>query len=71
MLTRMDRPRPIIRVCVLVAAIACLGLTMCHAEKTATTPQNVQPPAPTPQAQQPANPPPTYFPATKAAGPIR
>jgi hypothetical protein len=69
------RPAPIIRVFVLVAAIVCLGLTMCHSEKKATTPApQAQPtptqPAPTQQAQ-PANPPPTYFPATKSAGPIR
>jgi hypothetical protein len=71
------RPAPIVRVFVLVAAIVCLGLTMCHSDKKATTPApqpQAQPtptqPTPTQQAQ-PANPPPTYFPATKSAGPIR
>jgi len=69
------RPAPVIRVFVLVAAVVCLGLTMCHSEKKATNPPaNAQPTQaqPTqPQQAQPANPPPTYFPATKAAGPIR
>jgi hypothetical protein len=72
------RPAPVIRVFVLVAAIVCLGLTMCHAEKKATTPpanqaqpMQAQPTQAPAQQAQPANPPPTYFPATKSAGPIR
>jgi hypothetical protein len=71
----MKRPPPGLRVAILVAAVACLGLTMCA--RTAKPPP---PPAnkPAQQQQQPAKPEegqmakqkPTYFPATKAPGGI-
>jgi len=67
----MKRPPHGLRVAILVAAVACLGLTMCA--RTAKPP-----PANTPAQQQPAKPEegkmakqkPTYFPATKAPGGI-
>jgi hypothetical protein len=98
--TPRRRPAPAVRAIVLLAAITCLGLTMCHSERRASSPQAnaAEPAQPDPaqpsvdpaqsaapaaratkpvQAKRPAsNPPaqsadPTYFPATKAAGPIR
>ncbi|HUJ62600.1 MAG TPA: hypothetical protein VLX92_29060 [Kofleriaceae bacterium] len=68
----MKRPPPTIRIAVLVAAIACLGLAMCtHDRGRTTTPANesqatpVARQAPPPDAAR-AAPPPEYFPATKA-----
>lgn len=83
----------LVRAAVLAVAVACLGLTMCHSERSAVRPPSNQAvpqapqanpapeAAPAPQAQQasqaakPAaeNPPPKlrFFPATKAAGPLR
>jgi hypothetical protein len=76
----MKRPPAALRVGILVAAIALLGLAMCNRSKPAAT----QPPAPQPQPatqQQEAAPPdapeveegkmgkePRHFPATKAPG---
>jgi hypothetical protein len=72
-------PRPW-RIVILIAAVACLGLTMCVRSEQKRAParpsvQNTaQPQAPTEspqQAQKPAPPPPPrpdYFPATKAPG---
>ena len=69
------RPPISVRIGVLVAAVACLGLAMCARSERAkpTTPANAQQAAP--QAAQPQQaakpaPKPEYFPATKAAGPI-
>lgn len=70
----MKRPPPGLRVAILVAAVACLGLAMCA--RTAKPPP--PPPAP-PAASKQAAPEqreegtmskqkPTYFPATKAPG---
>jgi len=67
----MKRPPPGLRVAILVAAVACLGLTMCA--------RTAKPPPPPPQQQKQAPPleegkmakqKPTYFPATKAPGGI-
>lgn len=71
-------PRRPLRIAILLAAISCLGLTMCvrSEQKRAPAKPVVQPqgqvpePAPAPPQQQ-ANPPPAkpdYFPATKAPG---
>lgn len=77
---RMTRPRAAIRIAVLVAAVACLGLAMCArtrpvanapANPTQAAPQPV--PQTQPQTQQAPQPPPPRdeprtFPATKAPG---
>lgn len=72
-------PRPL-RIAVLIAAIACLGLTMCvrseqkpaparPAARPAPQAQSPEAPAPKPAAETKAPPPkPDYFPATKAPG---
>jgi len=63
----MKRPPPGLRVAIVVAAVACLGLTMC-----ARTPK---PPPAAPKKAAPqleegkmSKQKPTYFPATKAPG---
>ena len=79
------RPPISVRIGVLVAAVACLGLAMCaHSEHAKPNPPaNAQPQAapqqaapqpqqaaPQPQQAAKPEPKPEYFPATKAAGPI-
>jgi hypothetical protein len=64
------RPPRLVRVLVLLGAIACLGLAMCaHAARAPSGPSNSSATAPAPDAA-PAAKDPAYFPATKAAGPI-
>ena len=64
-----NRPPVVIRVLVLLGAIACLSLAMCAHAPRAAAPRNVSasgaPPDAAPRANDPA-----YFGATKAAGPI-
>ena len=70
----MRRPSAPVRVFILVAAVACLGLAMCaHSQQPAPATNTIQ--APQAQTAQPpdaapAPPPakPTYFNATKAPG---
>ncbi len=63
------RPPAPVRLLVLVAAIACLGLAMCaHSDKPPRAPANADATHAAPDGR-PA-PDPAYFPATKAAGPI-
>ena len=79
----MKRPPPAVRVAVLIAAVACLGLTMCaRTQKPPPNPpvqqhqqqaQPAKPQQPPPQAPaleegDMAKRKPTYFPATKAPG---
>ena len=64
-----QRPPRLVRVVVLIGAIACLSLAMCAHAPRATAPHNAAasgaPPDAAPRANDPA-----YFGATKAAGPI-
>jgi hypothetical protein len=78
------RPPPTLRIAIVIAAVACLGLAMCARSKPQTTPQAAPPPAqanpPTQQAPDDNSnaPPPIetgkgkkgedHFPATKAPG---
>lgn len=75
------RPPRLVRLLVLVGAIACLGLAMCaHGERPARSPSyfpatkaasQVYPVDTTaPDAAPAPREDPAYFPATKAAGPI-
>jgi hypothetical protein len=78
--SRMTRPRAAIRIAVLVAAVACLGLAMCartrpvanapaNPPKTQVMPQPQVQPQTQQQAPQPPPPEnPRTFPATKAPG---
>jgi hypothetical protein len=61
---RMTRPRAAIRVAILIAAVACLGLAMCARNRPPANPPAQVAPAPKPE---PA-PDPRTFPATKAPG---
>ena len=74
----MRRPARLVRIVIVLAALSCLGLTMCvrSDRKAPSTPapqnqQSTQPAAPPSRATQ-AKPErkPEYFPATKAAGPL-
>lgn len=71
----MRRPSAPVRVFILVAAVACLGLAMCaHSQQPAPAANTAQVPqaqAAQPPDAAPAPPPPpkpTYFNATKAPG---
>ena len=76
----MDDQRPArpIRIAVLVAAVACLGLAMCTRTQSSPTQQPPVNHGGTPTAKAtaapadaaPPEPPPYYFSATKAPGPI-
>jgi flagellar basal body L-ring protein FlgH len=80
-----ERPPLTLRVFVLIAAIACLGLAMCayseHSKppNPPAPPQQAQPQQAPPQQPQPQKPEegkmskekPRYFPATKAPGSFR
>ena len=61
------RPPRLVRLFVLVFAIACLGLAMCAHSAKPPAPSNKSA-ATSPDAAP--EPPREYFPATKAAGPI-
>ncbi len=64
------RPPVLVRVLVLLGAIACLSLAMCaHAPRPAA-PSNTAHASGAPPDAAPRATDPEYFPATKAAGPI-
>lgn len=73
----MKRPPPSLRVAILIAAVACLGLAMCARTPSSSTtppppanagPQAPEPAAPPDAAPEPATPRIDSFPATKAPG---
>jgi hypothetical protein len=73
----LRRPSKPWRIAIVIAAVACLGLTMCVGSEQKRAPakpaaqpatQAQEPAPPPPQSAQPPAPKPDYFPATKAPG---
>jgi len=64
----MKRPPPALRVAILVAAVACLGLTMCARNRPPLPPQQPQQQVQQPQQQQPQPPPQQTAPPAQEEG---